>query len=200
MAALLYPVCAFLIVLAPTITQEVFGPSWQGTEKVIQVLAFVTMIGIFGEATGPVLKGFGQPYRISFLEFVQSLLVILLIWAFTSSFGLVGAALAWLPAITVSQLFSARFIQQVLDRPFSNLHRPILAVLSITLISSLLALTVSRLIPNFVGLILAGIISVLSVFSLLLVSDRRFSLGFARNFASAFPQLASLIGVRYFES
>jgi O-antigen/teichoic acid export membrane protein len=200
MAALLYPVCAFLIVLAPTITQEFFGPSWEGTEQVIQVLALVTMIGIFGEATGPALKGFGQPYRNAFIELVQSLLVISFVWVLTSRFGLVGAAMAWLPAITLSQFISARFIQQILERPFIGLQRPVLAVLSITLISAMVAWTTSNLIPGIVGLILAGGLSGLSVLSLVWVTDRRFSLGFIRNLASAFPQVAALLGVSFIEN
>jgi O-antigen/teichoic acid export membrane protein len=200
MAALLYPVCAFLIVLAPTITREVFGPSWAGTEQVIQVLALVTMVGIFGEATGPVLKGFGQPYRNSFVELIQSMLVISFVWVLTSRFGLVGAALAWLPAVTVSQFISAHFIQQVLNRPFLGLHRPVIAILTITMISALIALTASRIIPDILGLMVAGILSILSMLSLLWISDRRFSLGFARNLVSAFPQVAALFGVVYIEN
>jgi O-antigen/teichoic acid export membrane protein len=200
MAALLYPVCAFLIVFAPAITREVFGPSWAGTEQVIQVLALVTMVGIFGEATGPVLKGFGHPYKNSFIELIQSLLIISFVWLFTSRFGLVGAALAWLPAITVSQFISARFIQRVLDRPFMGLHRPVLAILSITLISALIALTVSSLFPSFLGLVIAGVLFLGSVMSLLWFTDRRFSLGFMKNMASAFPQMASLLGVSYVEN
>jgi O-antigen/teichoic acid export membrane protein len=200
MAALLYPVCAFLIVLAPTITREVFGPSWAGTEQVIQVLALVTMVGIFGEATGPVLKGFGQPYKNSFIELIQSLLIISFVWVFTSRFGLVGAALAWLPAVSVSQFISAQFIQRMLDRPFLGLHRPVLAVLSITLISALIALTVSSMLPGLAGLIIAGVLFVLSVISLVWISDRHFSLGFIRNLASAFPQVAALLGLSFSEN
>jgi O-antigen/teichoic acid export membrane protein len=200
MAALLYPACAFLIILAPTITREVFGPSWQGTEQVIQVLALVTMLGIFGEATGPVLKGFGQPYLNAFIELVQSILIITLVWILTFHFGLVGAALAWLPAIGLSQFISAYFIQRILDRPFIGLVRPVFAILSITLISALIALTASRLVPGMAGLILAGLLCVSSVLSLMWFSDKRFSLGFTRNLASAFPQVAALLGFTYIES
>jgi O-antigen/teichoic acid export membrane protein len=164
------------------------------------VLALVTMIGIFGEATGPLLNGFGQPYRNTFVELVQSLLIISFAWVLISRFGLVGAALAWLPAVSVSQFISAYFIQKILDQPFKGMHRAIFAVISITMISALIAYTTSSMVAGISGLILAGVLSVLSVVSLVWISDRRFSLGFIRNLASAFPQVAALFGISFIES
>jgi O-antigen/teichoic acid export membrane protein len=197
MAALLFPVCAFLIFLAPSITREVFGSEWLGTEQVIQVLALVTMIGIFGEATAPVLKGFGQPRLIAFIELIQSALLIALVWIFTTRFGLVGAAIAWIPATGVSQFLSAYFLQKILDRPLSILKRPISAVLVITMISTLLAVVSTILVPGIIGLGLAGILLLGSSFSLLWYADRRYSLGFLSNLISAFPQVEVLLSLIY---
>jgi O-antigen/teichoic acid export membrane protein len=195
MAALLFPVCTFLIVLAPIITRDVFGPGWQGTEQVIQVLALTTMIGLFGEATSPVLKGFGQPHRISVIEFIQSLILVSLVWILTSRFGLVGAASAWLPAITISQFISAYFIMQALDRPFKRLQRPMVGVLAITTISTFIALIVSNSIPGLLGLIVAGVLGILSLVCLFWYSDRRYALGFTQNLSAAFPQIASILRI-----
>lgn len=195
LAALLYPACALIIVLAPGLAQDVLGPSWAGTEPVIQVLAFVNMIGIFGEASSPVLKGFGQPYRITMIEFIQSSIIIFLVWILTEQFGLVGAALAWLPAISLSQFFSAHFMRQLLDHPFTGLHRPVLAALGITGICTALAAAVHSVIPGLAGIAAAGALAVLAAGALLLVSDRYFSLGFVQNLTLAFPQVAAWIGV-----
>ena len=80
LAAVIYPACALIIVLAPTLTHDILGPSWVGTEEVIRVLSLVVMIGTFGEVAVSVFKGFGQPYRITFLEVIQSSVTISFVW------------------------------------------------------------------------------------------------------------------------
>jgi len=195
LAALLFPICALIIVLAPSLTREILGPNWAGTEPVIQILALATMIGIFGEAVAPVLKGYGQPYRITLIELIQSGMIISLVWVLTKRFGLVGAALSWLPAVTLSQFLSAHFIRQILHQPFAGLRRPMIAVLVITGISAAIAGVAHLLIPGLVGIVVGAALAALATGGLLWVSDRRFSLGFVRNLAWAFPQIAAFVGI-----
>jgi O-antigen/teichoic acid export membrane protein len=190
MAALLFPVCAFLIFLAPSITSQVFGPGWNGTEQVIQALSLVTMIAIFGEAATPVLKGFGQPKLIVLIEFVQSSLLIALVWVLTARYGLVGAAIAWIPATTIAQFISSHFLMKILDHPMSKIRRPIGAVLLITIISTVIAVLVNNLVSGIIGLVLAAILSFGSAAILLWFADHRYSLGFISNLILAFPQAA----------
>ena len=102
LAAVIFPLCALMIVLAPALVHDILGPSWAGTERVIRVLSLVVMIGTFGEVAVTVFKGFGQPYRITLLEVIQSSITISLVWVLTRRFGLVGSAMAWLPAILFS--------------------------------------------------------------------------------------------------
>jgi PST family polysaccharide transporter len=194
LAAVIYPVCALLIVLAPTLTHDILGPSWAGTEEVIRVLAFVVMIGIFGEVAVSVFKGFGQPYRITLLQVFQSSIVISFVWLLTKRFGLVGSALAWLPSILFSQLLSGVFLQTILDHPFRGLQNPLTAILAATCLCFIVAMTASYLIPGVAGLIIAIALGGGATFWLLWLADRRYELGFAQNLALAFPQLAALIG------
>jgi O-antigen/teichoic acid export membrane protein len=194
--ALLYPVCALIIVLAPGLVKDILGTGWRGTEPVIRILAFSAMIGILGETAVPVLKGFGQPHRITLLELIQSSTLIALGWIFTRQFGLVGAAFAWLPAISFSQLLNIRFINQILDRPFSGLGRSVWTVLMITVTSATIAGLVYSLISGTVGVIIAIVLAALVTGSLLWISDRRLSLGFVRNLAWIFPQVAAFLGAK----
>ncbi len=194
LAAVLYPICALLIVLAPTLIHDVLGSKWAGTEDVIRVLTFGVMIGIFGEAAVSVFKGFGQPYRIALLEVIQSSLTISLVWYLTSRFGLMGAALAWLPAVFLSQLMSARFLQIILDHPFRGLKSPLLAILAATSLCVFVAMTINYLIPGLMGLMLAAILGGLSTVLLLWFTDHRFELGFAQDLALVFPQFAAFVG------
>ncbi len=193
LAAVLYPVCALIIVFAPSLTHEVLGPNWAGTEELIRILALVVMIGIFGEAAVSVFKGLGQPYRITLLEVVQTSITVALVWILTKQFGLAGAALAWLPAISFSQILSAFFLQRILNQPFRGLQKPLTAVLVAMGSCVVIAAAFRNLAPGLSGLVIAIALGMASAITLLWLADRRYNLGFAHNFALAFPQFASFL-------
>jgi O-antigen/teichoic acid export membrane protein len=193
LSMLLFPVCALLIVLAPTLVQSVLGGRWEGTVPVIRVLALVSMIGILGEVTGPIFNGFGHPAKVTLIEVVQSSSIILLVWGLTTRFGLVGAALAWLPTAVISQLVSILLIRQLLPRPFARLAVPLLVITAVTGAAALIAFIIDNLAPNLAGLILAISLSIAAFAGLLWFADRRFSLGFAADLYRMFPQVASLL-------
>jgi O-antigen/teichoic acid export membrane protein len=151
------------------------------------------MIGTFGEVAVSVFKGFGQPYRITLLEVIQSSITISFVWVLTRRFGLVGSAMAWLPAILLSQLLSVRFLQNILDHPLQGLQNPLIAILAATGLCFVVAMTASYLIPGIVGLVTAAALGGVSTIFLLWAADRRYKLGFADNFALAFPQFASFL-------
>jgi O-antigen/teichoic acid export membrane protein len=195
LAAVLYPIGALLIVLAPTLIHDVLGPKWAGTEDVIRVLSLVIMIGIFGEVAVSVFKGFGQPYRITLLEVVQSTVTISLVWFLTSRVGLVGAALAWVPAIFLSQGLSARFLLSILDQPFRGLLAPFMAVIAATGLCVAVAMTASHYVPGVAGLVLAAALGGLATMAFLWFADRRYELGFANDLALIFPQFAAFFGL-----
>jgi len=191
LAAVIFPLCALMIVLAPALVHDVLGPSWAGTEQVIRVLSLVVMIGTFGEVAVTVFKGFGQPYRITLLEVIQSSITISLVWVLTRRFGLVGSAMAWLPAILFSQLLSASYLQNILDHPLRGLQNPLKAILAATALCFIVAMMVIYFIPGVVGLVTAAALGGMSTVLLLCVADGRYKLGFAQNLAMAFPQFAS---------
>ena len=192
LAAVLYPICALLIALAPTLIHDVLGSKWAGTEEVIRVLTLVVMIGIFGEVAVSVFKGFGQPYRITLLEVVQSSVTISLVWILTSRIGIVGAALAWVPAIMLSQGLSAWFLQSILDRPFRGLMAPFIAIVTATILCVVVATTASHFVPGAIGLVFAIMLGAIATIALLWLADLRYKLGFANDLALVFPQFATL--------
>jgi lipopolysaccharide exporter len=193
-AALLFPVCVVIIVTAPALVRSVLGPEWQGTEQIIRVLTLVTMVGLFADVAVPVFKGFGQPYRVTALEIGQSSMLVLMGWLLTARLGLPGAALAWLPAVGVSLLLSVFFIFKMLDRPFTGLGRPMVAVAASATASATLAGAVIRLVPGALGVVIGAALAVAAAAALLWLADRRFALGFGQNLAWAFPQIAGVIG------
>jgi O-antigen/teichoic acid export membrane protein len=196
MAAILYPICALLFVLAPTLTHDILGPNWAGTDEVIRILTLVVMIGVFGEVAVTVFRGFGQIYRITLLEVVQSSVTITFVWILTSRFGLAGAALAWLPSIVLSQILSIFFLQNILGQPFQGLQKPFAAIIVATGLCGLIAYSIIRLVPGIVGLILAAALGAVCTATFLWAIDLRFGLGFSKNLALVFPQFAGFFSAR----
>jgi O-antigen/teichoic acid export membrane protein len=190
---LLYPVSALIIALAPTFVEQILGPKWQGTEPVIRILSLATMIGLFGEVVVPLLKGLGLPYKITIIELVQSIVVIILVWGFASRYGVVGAALAWLPAVTMSQFISAYFINPLLHKPFAKLVRPMLVIILATVLGAAVALVVGQFIPGLFGFGLAISLALLAIAVILWTAERRFSLGITQDLSRMFPQMTSFL-------
>lgn len=200
LAAILYPVCALFIVLAPSLSQDILGPNWKGTEDLIRIFSVVVMVGIFGEAAVSLFKGFGQPYRITFLELIQSSFTLAFVWILTKPFALSGAALALLPTISFSQLLSALFLQKILDHPFRGLQRPLIAIVVATGMCIAAAVLTISIIPGMIGFATAVAVGILAAGVSLWTADRFYHLGFARNLALVFPQIAVFVGIPAMEN
>ena len=193
--ALLYPVCALIIVLSPILIQDILGEEWKGTVLIIQILALVTMVGLLSDATVPLVKGFGQPYRMTQIEFVQSSSLILMIWFFTKNYGVVGAALGWLPAIIAVQFLCIYFIWDIFHDPMQETRKLMFAIFLATLAGTGISYLAIQLIPNILGLVIASLSATLVTGSILWISDRRYSLGLIRNITIAFPQVTSILKI-----
>jgi PST family polysaccharide transporter/lipopolysaccharide exporter len=194
--ALLYPMCALIIVLSPILVRDILGAKWDGTVSLIQILAVVTMIGLIGDATIPLVKGFGQSYRITQIELVQSSALILMIWFFTEWYGTVGAALAWLPAIIAVQILCLYFIRDIFHDPLQETRKPLLAIFLATMAGAGISYVAIHLLPNIPGLVIASLLAALTTGVILWFSDHHYSLGLIRNIAIAFPQVAAILKIR----
>ena len=193
--ALLYPTCALIIVLSPVLVHDVLGSKWEGTVVLIQILSFGAMIALLSDATVPLVKGFGHSYRVTQIELVQSSSLILMIWFFTSRYGTLGAALAWLPAIICVQILCLYFIQDIFHDSLKEARKSILAILVATVAGTAISYLAIQVLPNIPGLVIASLLAALVIVSILWFSDRRYSLGLLRNIAIAFPQMASILKI-----
>jgi O-antigen/teichoic acid export membrane protein len=189
--ALLLPVCALLISLAPALVEHVLGPRWEETVTLIRILAFASVLGLFGSTIGPSLKGVGRPSRVMIVSGVRAALLIPLIWIFTEVWGLAGAALAWLPAVAVAQMFNIRFAREVLPHPFAGVLKPLSVILAVSATGAVIAAWVYGSIPNLMGFVVAVALAVAGMGWALWFADRRLELGLAKALTQAFPQLAA---------
>ncbi|MBW2541934.1 MAG: lipopolysaccharide biosynthesis protein [Deltaproteobacteria bacterium] len=187
--ALIVPAFALFIALAPSIVTDVLGAQWQGTEAVLRILAGVCILSIFGDVTGPIWQGMGQPWRNALIEALQSAVLLIGVWLLASRLGVIGAALAWIPAVLVTQLVSAIFLPRVLSRPMRGLSSTALAVVTSALVGAATALLIDRAVDGLPGTIAAAVAGGLVALAGLWFGDRRFDLGLVHSLQRVFPRL-----------
>jgi O-antigen/teichoic acid export membrane protein len=192
-AALLYPACLLIIVLAPTFVAEILGSKWNGTEIIIQILSLATMIGIFGDTVVEILKGIGRPDKRTLMGFVQMLVLIGLVSLLTRQFGIVGAALASLPAILVSQIMGIIFVGQLMPQPLSGLGKPMRAVIIASLTGAMVAFFLDKYLTGIVGLVAAGAGAILCTLMILWIANQRWSLGLIQDLILIFPGIEKFV-------
>jgi O-antigen/teichoic acid export membrane protein len=192
LAVLFAPVYVLIIVLVPTLVNELLGSRWDGTVDVIRVLSVVGLVGLLGETVVPMLKGVGQPYKVMILELIQSALLIILIYNLAVQYDLVGAALAWLPAIGVSFCFSVVFVTKLVPQPFNGLLKPLLAITFTAVVGGAAALLIDQEITGVISLFFAtgGALGITAL--LLWMLNRVFRLGLTEALFEVLPQLHSL--------
>jgi O-antigen/teichoic acid export membrane protein len=195
LSALLVPVCALLVALAPSLAENVLGPDWQGTAAIIRVLALASIVGLLGDTIVPILQGMGRPDQILVIEGIQSSLLIALAWVLADQYGVTGAAMAWLPATGIAQIAGVVFLRQILKRPFAGLGTPIGVIAAVSVIAAAIAMSLDRMIPGVLGFLLASLAGIALSGSLLWILERRFSLGISDGLVRAFPQAAALVGL-----
>ena len=154
------------------------------------------MIALLSDVTIPLVKGFGQSYRVAQIELVQSSSLIVMIWFFTSRYGTLGAALTWLPAIICVQILCLYFIQDIFHNSLRETRKPLLAILLATVTGAGISYLAIHILPNISGLVIASLLAALVTIGILWFSDHRYSLGLVRNILIAFPQLASFFKLR----
>jgi PST family polysaccharide transporter/lipopolysaccharide exporter len=193
MACLLLPVLAVIIGLAPDLVEYVLGSRWLGTAPIIQVLALVGALQLFGDAVNPLLKGLGHPRKIVVLGAFQTLLVLALVQFMADRFGAVGAAASWVPAVLATQVLSAYYLFQFVPNPLSQLGRPITAVLFASVAAGAFSMGLAGAFPGTAGTIMAAVFPGMMAYWILWKLDRRFSFGFAEAILRVFPRASGIL-------
>ncbi|MBE2199756.1 MAG: lipopolysaccharide biosynthesis protein [Anaerolinea sp.] len=195
--ALILPVCILLYTLTPALVAYVLGPRWADTVAMIRILALVNIVGLVGETVLPILNGTGRPYRVAIIECLQSSLLIVSIGPLIAQFGVLGSALAWLPAVGAAQVMCVFYARQVLTRPYQGMLRPAFAIAVVAVVGGLIAWGITTLWPGLVGFVLAGGTAVMVMAVLFWLADRVLHLGLQANLTLAFPPLARLKILNY---
>jgi O-antigen/teichoic acid export membrane protein len=188
-AALVVPAFALLAALAPSLVAHVLGAQWEGSAPVLGVLALVCILSILGDVAAPIWQGMGQPWRNALLEGIQVAVLLPGVLWLTGEVGVVGAGLAWIPAVVVTQVISAAFLPRVLPGPFTGLAGVLLAIGTASVSGAALAIGIDTALEGLGGLLAGALGGGGLCLVLLWLADRYLSLGLARSLVRVFPRL-----------
>lgn len=194
MAVVLVPPCALLMGLAPGLVDEVLGGRWAGTALPIQILALVPVVGLFGEASIPLLKGMGRPSRLAVLEGVQSALLVAFVWQLSAAFGLPGAVSAWIPATLASQVAALFYVRRVLEAPATGASMELASVLVASAAAGVVAALVSAWLDGLPGLLAGALLGGATALALLWVADRCSGGRIRSVLAEVAPSVVAVVG------
>ena len=192
-AALLLPVYALILALAPSLTEELLGPRWIGSAPVIRILALASLVGLLGDIVDPILNAFGRPAAVTLIEVVQSAVLISSVWLLAGAYGLPGAAASWLPAIAVSQVLSVVLLRQLFERPFRGIGAALLFLVGAAVAGGWVAWWLDRTIEGVVGVLVAAAAGAGLIGVGLLVGERVLGFGLGVAAVQLFPRLASVL-------
>jgi O-antigen/teichoic acid export membrane protein len=193
MFLVLTPVFTLMLVLAPSIVKYVLGSHWEGAELLIRLLALVGLLGLTGDAAVPVLKGLGHPQIYALLEGGQSLCLVIFAWIFINQFGLIGTAYAWAVATLPTLLITVLFIRKDLSLYFSDVWKPLFAILLSSGSGGFLALYLQNAFQGLFGLFVAAVFATGCSGAILLLLNKSWELNLTRDFAKVFPKAAPLL-------
>ena len=193
MIVVLVPVGLMLAALAPSIVADLLGPRWAGTEDVIRVMVLAALLGGFGDAADHVLRSLGHPDRAALLDAIQAVLLVSLVWEGARSFGLVGAAGAWVPATFITQFVAYAMLRKEFESPLGGIARLTTVVLVISLAGAGVAFALDGWIGGIIGLLVGAAFGGATIVFLLVTGDTRWSLNLLQDVASLSPRMAGVI-------
>lgn len=192
-AALLFPVYALILALAPGLTEELLGARWSGTAAVIRILAIASVLGLLGDIVEPILNAFGRPAAVTAMEAVQSLLLILSVWVLADAYGLPGAAASWLPAIAVSQGLALLLLRRLFEHPFRGTLGALAVLAAAAALGGCAAFWIDHAVGGLAGVMLGAATGAVLIGGALLAGERGLGLGLASAAIQLFPQLSGAL-------
>jgi O-antigen/teichoic acid export membrane protein len=192
LVALLVPAYIVLVVLAPAVSRDLLGPQWAGTPTLVAVLSAAAVIGLISDAVFPMLRGRGQPHRITILLATRSVVLLVAVWPLTSAYGVVGAAAATICAEIPIQIATASIARSMLVRPFRGVGSVVVAATISGVTGAAIGLGLDRMLGPPLGVIPAGLAAAVVSMAVLWLLDRILGLHLAEQLVRVFPVLSRL--------
>lgn len=159
----------------------------------IRILAVASVLGLFGDIVDPILNAFGRPAAVTAMEAVQSLMLILAVWALADAYGLPGAAASWLPATAVSQVLALVLLRRLFEHPFRGTLGALVALAGAAALGGCVAFWIDRTVGGVAGVVFGAAVGAVLIGSAVLAGERGLGLGLASAAVQLFPQLSGAL-------
>ncbi len=166
---------AAIFVLIPDFTRLLLGEKWMPMVPTARILVFYGLLRAIAASTGPVFVALGRPKVETAWQGVRLLVLVLLIYPLTISFGLEGTALAVFFSMLISWIGFSVSAVKITKCP----AKQFIKVISCSFVNGAVIIAVITLLKNRViqqvGLLdlalMAGLICAISVFSLFILES-----------------------------
>src|SRR3972149_4100546 len=125
-AFLSFPAAGLIFVLASDFTKIFLGEKWMPMVPAMQVLALWGVIRSVGATTGPVFNSIGKPRVAAKLQFIQLILLMILIYPFTIRLGFLGTSISVLLAALIPNFVACFMVIKIISCDMHNYVRLIL--------------------------------------------------------------------------
>lgn len=169
----LFPITSIIVTLAPEGLTLWLGAEFsENSTLVLQILVVGVLINSHAQVPFGMLQASGRPDLTAKLHVVELPFYLILLWWFLSSYGIIGAAVAWVVRITIDAIVMFIFTHNVLalGSPFS--FRPLLAA-GITLFLLLVGTLIEGFLMKGMFLILVLCLFFLTAWYVFLEDDEK---------------------------
>lgn len=118
-----WPMAAGLYFLGPVAIETFLGADWLPMVPAFNVLLVWGLIRSVAATTGPLLRGAGRPSILTRVQAVHLLLLAILIYPMTSTWGIVGAAWATVVAAILPDIFAMWITSRVSTASLASIGR-----------------------------------------------------------------------------
>ncbi len=158
------PLAGGILVVASDFTQIFLGLKWMPMVPAIRVLALAGLIRSIAATTGPIFHAVGKPRIDTFWQIIRLGVLALLIYPFSTNWGILGTSIAVLISIAVSTVGFTFEVVRITNCGKQNFLKMIILPLLNTIIMMLTLLLIKSLLPitaisTLTFIILIGVIS-----------------------------------------
>lgn len=179
-ACVSFPIAGLIFILAPDFTGVFLGEKWMPMVPAMQVLALWGFISSIGATTVPFFSSTGRPEIQTKLQFVVLILLAILIYPFSVTFGIAGTSLAVLLSTLVPTVLAFLIVIRTIRCEKINVAK-LIAFPFIHTVFLVLCICFINSVWTHVGisrLIVSAMIGVLLYVCLLYLSDKWFGYRF----------------------
>lgn len=170
------PASAGIIVLGPEIVGIIYGPKWLPMVHSLQVMCIFGMIRAIVAISGGLFQGAGKPHYLTYVSFVQLLIMAAVIYPLTVKYNILGTSIAVVVPMVMVQGWTIKKTADIIEDRVSNVLRIIALPLAGSLMMAPVVLVVKHYllyqtsVAALLGLVLIGVVA---YFSAMLVLDRK---------------------------